>query len=362
MTSKITFALFFFLSVLFSCLLNGEESLFCPFDDRQWKIGFEDKAGQESITELILQNDDIASWQEMFTVQIIRNFPYTASDYITAVKKNLKEINIPVKTQFNVIEPASLNIIEMNFISNENKDKSKGKNKPSIKSDNEYNIGRAIKSQNDLYYIRYSSKNEDQFLRNKNDWINRFKAAHTSGDPQRTLEGRWLIFTPTGIFDQNKEMAYQPDYQFINNWKIGYSLPIPKNWTINRMSSLTSQKGIANLSTSMSFSSPNRSVEGHISTIDVRDKSSFNAIIDSFSKEFKEKYPRSKLVSKGDILTVLAQDGHYMILLNGNKKGWVTFLCKNKRVYCLEIWTEKEQFNDLKPTLEKIVLNFEIRV
>ena len=69
-------------SILLHLSLIGEEKLFCPFDDRIWEIGFQDQTENEKIVELVLANETIAHWNELFTLQIFNHLPIQRCEVI----------------------------------------------------------------------------------------------------------------------------------------------------------------------------------------------------------------------------------------------------------------------------------------
>lgn len=316
------------LFLLLSIFLQGEEKLFCPFDDRTWKIGFETQTSDEKITELILQNEDITQWNELFTVQIFKGLAFDVSNFMKALEKISKENLSPHDTlQFKILEKDPFNIVETAFILKQNQD--------FLLANNEYNIGCVIKGENDLlYYLRYSSKDAELFKKNEEAWIKRFKLAYAAPVAHENQQGRWLVFTSTGVMDQTQPLLPQTEYQFIENKQVGYSLSLPKDWNIQNVDAKSSHFSVFN--ESLRFSNPDKRIEGQVTYIDLPEESRLKTAEIQYYDFYKKKNPYAELMNKGNIQTINGQNGNYLILVNDNKKGWVNFMCINKRVYCLE--------------------------
>jgi hypothetical protein len=335
--------------------LQGEEKLFCPFDDRTWKIGYEAQNGEEKITELILFNEDINHWNELFTIQIFEGVSLLPSELVTLLEKTAKKnLSAHETLQSKIVEKDPWNILETSFIFNREQN-------PSIIANDEYNIARVIKGKTALYYIRYSTKDAQLFKQNQEKWIQRFKLAYIAPTPQQNQRGRWLTFTLHGAFDQDKPLTLQKEYQSVNNREVGYSLSLPKDWQIEKIESYHSPSP-THFNQSLRFFSPNHTIKGQVTFLDIPEKSRLNAAKVQYLQAYEKKHPQAKLVNEGTMRSVTGQESRYLILSNGDKQGWVTFMCIHKRVYCLELWTPQEQFQQLKGTLENIILNFQIRV
>ncbi len=345
-----------FLFMIVASLLQGEENLFCLMDEREWKIGFEAQQGNEKIIELVLENDDINNWKELFTVQQFEGLPVSAAQFV-AVLKEASQTNLPEHEtlRFQLIQSDSAQIFESSFISDQAKDSS-------LLSSDEYNIGRVLKGESALYYLRYSTKDAKQFEQNKQAWINRLALAYTATQPRKKESGKWFAFTAKGIYDRERLLSVQSNYQFIENAEIGYSLSIPKNWkvvkldppTANQLDFETAYKESAR------FFSPHHQIEGKISFLDISPSLANFKASAHYLQAYKASHPDAKLVGKGTLKTVLGQEGHYLIVVDKEKKGWINVMRTINRIYLFELWTNRSQFHDLKKELENIVLNFQI--
>lgn len=206
-----------FIFVFLSAFAQAEEKLFIPFDDRAWKIGFEAQTQDEKLKELVLQNEEIEDWSELFTVQIFNGLPASTSEFVTALEKTFKKNLSPQESlQFKIMEKDPFNIFENSFISN-------------TTTNNEYNIGRVIKGRNDLYYLQYSTKDERLFKQNQEAWIQRLKSAYLASVPHENQQGRWLSFTSKSVHDQGKLLNYPTGSRIVNKKKLHYGLSTPKD-------------------------------------------------------------------------------------------------------------------------------------
>ncbi len=343
------------LLIFLNACLQGEEQLFCLFDDRAWQIGFEAEIQDEKITELILQNENIMNWNELFTVQLFLGFPLSASDFVTVLERSSKE-SLPTQEdlEFKIIEKDPLDIFESSFIFNQNQEKATIAN-------NEYNVGRVIKGKTTLYYLRYSTKDVNLFKQNKDAWIKRLKLAYVASAPKENSQGKWMVFNSNGIYEEEKQLTHQNEYQFIDNQNAGYSLSLPKNWTFRKVEKSKHVDDSFAWTDSLVFFSSDQSIEGKVMFRDLPEESSLKAISQKYYEIYKKQHPQTQVIGEGKIQTIVGQNAHYLILISGDKKGWITLMCINKRFYCLELWTKSTQFNDLKTTLKNIIMNFQTR-
>jgi hypothetical protein len=177
--------------------------------------------------------------------------------------------------------------------------------------------------------------------------------------PKENQEGRWLVFTSTGVYDGGKSLVPQTEYQFIENKKVGYSLSIPKEWDAQKIE-MSSGHTLAFVQ-SLKFSSPDRLVEGSVGFMDLPEKANPQEIAAQYYQSYKKEHPEAVLDRKGKFQNIQGQDGNSLILVDREKKGWIALVCMNKRVYCLELWTKQAAFDQHKTTLENIVLNFQVQ-
>lgn len=338
--------------MLSACLL-GEEKLFCPFDNRPWKIGFEDQAKNEKIVELILKDDTIAQWKELFTLQIFDNLPISAAEFVNALEKSSKK-NVPSSEslRFDLIEKDPLNIFESSFIFKQDK------NAPSASND-EYNIGRVLKGKTALYYIRYSTKDANLFKQNKEDWVKRFKLAYIAETHRDQQEGKWISFTSSGVYEQGEQLSHQTEYQFIDNQKLGFSMTLPKNWTVNQVNADSILPESSNAQEALHFASPDKAINGKLILMDFQDQLPIAKASHRYFATYQKQHPQTKLVSQGSIQNIIGQEGNYFMMADGDKKVWITCFAINSVMYSLELWTFEAQFDNLKNTLESVILNFQ---
>lgn len=332
----------------------GEEKVFCPFDDRTWDIGFEDQTENEKIIELILKDDNIAQWNELFTLQIFDHLPVSAAEFIAALEKASKE-NIPSSQtlQFNIIEKDPLNIFESSFIFNQNQ------KPPEFINNSEYNIGRVIKGKTALYYLRYSTKDSHLFEQNKESWIKRFKLAYIAEKPQKQQQGKWISFTSSGVYEQGQQLNQQNDNQFIDSQKLGYSMTFPKNWIINQVNDDLILPESTHAQEALSFTNPSKSIEGKVTFLDLQEPLSNTKASNQYFDSYQKQHPQTKLISQGNIQNVIGQEGYYFIVNEGSQTNWMTCFSLRNTLYCLEMWTSETQFDKVKNTLENIIQNFQ---
>jgi hypothetical protein len=191
----------------FFSLQGEEEKLFFPLDKREWKIGYQDAEGEESLIEFVLKDEDVRDWSELFTIQKFEGLPVTVKEFLYALQKSANKDFFPgQEIQVKVLEPSSLNILEMSFFPN------KSQKEPGSDS-SEYNIGRILSGKGTLYYIRYSSKDKATYEKNKQEWIERLKSAYLTESPSTSKnKGHWFILSHDGIFEGSEKMEYQPDF------------------------------------------------------------------------------------------------------------------------------------------------------
>lgn len=346
-------------SLLILCAFNvhGEEKLFIPFDNRAWKIGFKNNSSDESIIEMILQNEDINNWQELFTVQRFKEISISAKEFVSLLEKRSRVMLPPNETlRFKILKPDPANIFESSFISNySNAD-------PSTISNNEYNIGRVIKGKNALYYFRYSTKDADQFDKNLNQWIKKLEMAYIASTPQTNQGERWLAFTPKGVADQTLPLNYQTDYQFIENPQFPFGLSLPKQWNVKEQTEKNPSTGQSDEKEILAFSNSDENIEGRVSVLPPPPKSADTITASSsYLAAYQKKHPEAKLISKGKLTTITGQKGFYFIFSDRNKKGWIALFSDQEHTYSLEFWTTQERFDALKNQFKNISLNFQLK-
>ncbi|WP_068468148.1 hypothetical protein [Candidatus Protochlamydia phocaeensis] len=355
-------SLYFFTFALFATFsifnLFAEEKLFCPFDERTWKIGFEELTSDQWLVEMILTNEEILNWNELFTVQKFEGLPISAEEFAKILHKTFKEhVSKGQELHFKEFD-SSLNIFESSFVS---------KNKNALKQQDiaydEYNIGRLLKGESGLYFIRYSTKDGQTFEKNKQAWIDRLKQAYLAAEPKADQEGHWITFSQNGIYDGQKKLTFQAINQVIANQKAGFALSLPSEWLVDEQE--TVETGFDKdypYTISLLFSSPGHQIYGGVAYyIPPEEK---NHLPPKPIKRYLSLYhlqdPQVELVDKGNIQTVLGEKGYYIHLKNENETGWIAFFKKNQHLYRIELWGEKQQADALVKDFKRLIVNFQI--
>lgn len=161
-------------------------------------MGYRNANDDEILVELILENENINNWSELFTLERFDNLIVSAKDFVLALQRSVKKNpSINEVVRFQILEQKPNVILDNSFIA-------KRPLTPETINKDEYNIGCVLKGESTIYYCRYSCKNEQQFNKNKNDWIKRFSRAYIGTSPLMNQEGRWFTFTPTKVYDKNK--------------------------------------------------------------------------------------------------------------------------------------------------------------
>ena len=335
-----------------------KEKLFCPFDGRIWKIGFHEQTEDGTLIELLLQNEDISDWSELFTFQSFNDIPYSAREFISLLEQSSKK-RLPEnqKFRFKLIASDPINLFESSFIVDRSK-----KDSSSLLAYDEYNVGRILRGKTTLYYLRYSTKHANLFEQNKEGWLERFELAYLASSARPDQLGHWLTFTPEGVFENQRKLVSHLSKRFISDSNIGYALSLPKDWVIeNQANQETVFDSQYPYTVSLLFASSDQSIYGGLAFLDLPKEmlpSTFKPRI-RYVKQYKKLYPQAKLVGKGAIQTILGQRGNYLLMVDGDKMGWITFWTNSQRIYRLELWTKRTEFKKIKKEFEKIMLNFQ---
>ncbi len=336
-----------FIFLLWGACLVGAETLFCPFDIREWKIGFEDQSEGEKIIELVLKDDTIINWKELFTVQIFDHVSMDGNGFLKALEEaTKKELPSPKNLRFNVLD-AEKNIFESSFLFSQEA-------KENELDNDEFNIGRILKGKTAIYYIRYSAKEQNLFNENKNNWVQRLKEAYLSDQVKDTQMGKGLIITPSKILMDGKELVFQDDYQFIEEEKMGYAMTLPKDWKIEH-------KKHEKEGEILTFASPDKTIHGKVILQHLKDAQAANSAPKSFFEGHQKKHAQSKIVKEGKVKNIVGQEGDYTIFEEGSKKMWMSCFSTGKRLFCLEISTTTALFNQNKNQIEDLIVNFEVQ-
>jgi hypothetical protein len=108
------------------------------------------------------------------------------------------------------------------------------------------------------------------------------------------------------------------------------------------------------------FSSLDQNIYGGVAFKKQETENQWQNILKSYFSLYKNHTPQVKLVDKGNIQTVLGEKGRYLILEDGEERGWITFFEKNHHLYRLELWAPKQQFESLKTDFERYITNFQV--
>lgn len=311
MLKKLLAFFIFYLISFVNFNIESSEKLFFKLDGRTWKIGFENQDENQSITELILQDENILNWSELFTIQTFSGLNVSADELSETIEKLFKDkITDEVKNRihFERKDDRSLNIIENSFI---NKNSSKNLNQ------SEFNIGRILKGKDTIYYIRYSTKSEEQFKESQERWIKKFKEAFISDDLVKGKDGHWFIFTDNKIFEGQKPLTYKPTIGTLVDEKGGYVLSLPLGWFIDNNWKLPteSDKSERPETIALLFASPNESIFGGLAFYNLKrgDKEQkFNPRLDYIQNRQQEN-SNLKIIEKGKLKTVLDNQDFYVI-------------------------------------------------
>lgn len=346
------------LLVLTTSLLQGDEKLYFPLDGRQWNIGYQEKNDEEAVFEMILQDEEMNDWTELLTFQRYNHPTMTAQGFIDQLEESIKKnIKKPQKLKFQILETDPVNLFESTIIF----ERSKYANYSIIGYD-EYNLGRVLRGKSEIFYIRYSSKDKEQFEKDKEDWVERLGLAYIANAPHPSQEGDWITLTSNGFYRGDQQMIFQPSKQYIDYSEYGYSFTLPKTWLLEKQNiKETSFDPKYPYTVSLLFSTPDRTIYGGTAFLDTpKEEPSFDPR-SYYWTLFHKQYPNAKEISKGELQTVLGLRGSYLIIEQGGAKGWVTFYQTPERIYRLELWTKVGNFEKSKSEIEKISLNFETR-
>ncbi|CUI17151.1 hypothetical protein PNK_1541 [Candidatus Protochlamydia naegleriophila] len=344
----------------FSPYLSGQEKLFVPFDDRSWQIGFQEYADEQSIVEMILKGEDILSWKELFTVQKFDGIGISASDFAKnleeAFKEHLTNYQDLILNQF---EPANLNIFESSFVLKE-ESKSKTQN---IAYD-EYNLGRVLKGQTAIYYVRYSAKDRETFEKNKQAWHDRFKQMYLAKEAHPDQQGQWFTFTDEGVFQGDKKLAYESNNRVVTNEEAGFSLSLPKEWLVeDQETQETNFDDQYPYTISLIFSDPHSDLYGGVAfhEKEARLTNELKALLRKrYVSLYKSHADKAKLVGKGQLQTVLGKRGIYLTITDQDEMGWIAFFEDQHNVYRLELWGPKKSYSFIKANFDKLIANFQM--
>lgn len=361
MTDKVRFGLFIFFNLICSFCVQAEEKLFFPLDGRTWKIGYQDLSDNQSIIEMVLSDEDILNWTELFTIQSFYDLKDASpKDFAAALEKAYKDSilkRVDTKIQFNWNESDPSNIIESTFAE-------KNTNENNI-NQNEFNVGRIVKGKEGIYYIRYSTKERKAFDETKDKWINRLKEAYLAENSNaEKKKGHWYSLDKSIVFEGTQKLQYKPEVANIADSQAGFLLELPTNWLINEEWITQAALDVDHPDTlALLFKRPDQLIYGGVAFRDVKDdelNKPLNNPLQNYLEAYKLKNQNVRIIKQGAIETRLGDKGQYVIIEDNDDMGWLSFFTVGKRIFRLEIWAPKNQFDNLKKELEEIVTNFHL--
>ncbi len=349
--------LFSFYWIMSCCLLSvsllrGEEQLFFLLDDRKWQMGFQDQPPEGTIIELILPDEQITNWTELFTLQAFKDIPISADEFIPLLKESTQQ-HLPKdqKLRFQMMRGDPFYIFESSYLYPASS---------SAISYDEYNIGRILKGKSTLYYLRYSTKKANLFAKDLDDWIKRLEQAYLADTPRAKQQGNWLKLTSKGkLYKEDQLLTLQSHERYIYDTEKGFGITFPQNWHVKAHTAETLVEDPL-YQINLSFSDPKQHMEGNLALLE-NPLASFKPRVETV-KAFKKQHADAKVIGKGTLHTILGQEGTYVLLAHDNKIGWITFFHSEDQVYRLAIWAKRQQFNALKTEIEKVMLNFQVAV
>ncbi|MCE2982710.1 MAG: hypothetical protein LW832_03990 [Parachlamydia sp.] len=340
------------------CFAASEEKLLTPIDERNWKIGFQEYAYDQSLVEMVPKDQDILDWKELFTVQKFEDISMSAAEFAANLEKAFKKhITKDQKLVFERIEPKYLEIFESSFIY-------KGQERPkdSLIAFDEYNIGRVLKGKKALYYVRYSAKDSETFQKNKEGWQERLKLIYLAPEQKSESQGNWLAFTNDEVLLNDKKLSYDSQSRLISNDKARFSLSVPSTWMVEEQDQKeTDFDEEFPYQLTLIFSDPSTGIYGgsayhhKASKDEIKEK-----LAGRYEKIYKEQLPNIKIINRGTIQTVLGQQSLFLSLKENNDLGWVAFFETPERVYRIELWGPEDQSEKLKEDFYKLVTNFQM--
>ncbi|MBA2367877.1 MAG: hypothetical protein H0V82_02495 [Candidatus Protochlamydia sp.] len=360
LSSRIRFWAFFIFIMHFSLYADTEEKLYAPMDERNWKIGFQESNSEQSLVEMIPEEEDIMNWKELFTVQKFNDLHLPEGEFASnlekAFKKHVSEDQLLIFEKF---EPKNLNIFESSFIFT-----GKGvRPKEAVITHDEFNLGRVIKGGNSLYFVRYSTKDPETFKKNKNDWLERLKLMYLAGEPRSNQEGKWLAFGKKEVFEGDKKLTYETNNRSIDNANVGYSISLPKEWLIEEQDiQETDFDETYPYVISLVFSDRHNTIYGGVAFHRKKDPAAKlkKKLRKRYTEIYKTFLPETKVTGKGTIKTVLGQEAIYVSLKEKDDLGWVAFFENGDTIYRVELWGPSDKGETVKADFYKLVTNFQM--
>jgi hypothetical protein len=352
------FALFFLSLICFHSLIAQEEKLFCPFDGREWKIGFQEYASDQSIVEMILEGQDILDWKELFTVQKFDGISLSADEFAKMLKQAFKD-NLSANQDLVLrdLGPKELNIFESSFVLKKDQ-----KNDSTI-GNQEYNIGRILKGRTALYFVRYSAKEQEVFEKRSKEWLERLQQAYLADKPRSDQQGQWIVFTDKEVYQGDKKLSYENNGRTVTNMSAGYHLSLPRDWLLEETNvQETEFDDQYTYNVSLIFSDPNKDIYGGIAIHEKEesDQPLKGLLRKHYVSAVKEKNQEVKVTGKGSVRTILGDEGLYVVLKEKEEMGWIAFFENSNYAIRLELWGPANEEKELKANFDKLVTNLQI--
>lgn len=355
--------LLMFLTFIVSSQVLADEKLVFELDGRTWKIGFENASEQGFIVEMVADNEEIMNWSELFTIQTFSGFKdKSAKEFEEALEKAFKQDileKINKKIRFNFIDKDVSNILESSFVEKDPQPK------PEDINNDEYNIGRIIKFQDHIYYLRYSARDKKTFDQSKDKWVQRLKVAFvTDTTPPEHSSGHWFSLVGDQVYEGHTKLTYKAEAMTVSDPDAQFTLSLPSNWLVNEewvKEEKADNKGGDTVA--LLFMKPDKQIYGGVAFQDISKTEAEDLDYNprkNFLQTYAEQNKGMKLIKKGNVDTRLGNSGQYVIIEDDNEIAWISLFLKGTRLYRLEIWSPKPQFEEQKAQMEEILSNFHI--
>lgn len=355
------FLVFILLNFIFQLPTFAEEKLFFQLDGREWDIGYKNINDDETIIELTLEDEEILNWTELFAIHSYKNLQdISVNDFLKSLQNTYKEeklkaINEQIQFKWDSNDPT--NLLESSF---------SNKDKEHILPRTEFNLARVIKGKDSFYYLQYSAKDQKVYEKNKDLWANHLKEAFIGEKiPENITKGHWFYVLNDDVFQGEKKLSYNPELAIITDYKAGFSVAIPSNWFVSQeWINQESDDKMNSGAIALLYRRPDQVVYGGVvftNLNDIEAKENTSSISrEVFFNEYKKQNPNAKILREGDIETASLDQGKYVVFEDGDEIGWFTFFANNQRIYRLEIWCPKNQFEVSGNDFEILLTGFHV--
>jgi hypothetical protein len=343
--------LFIFLALI--ATTQAEEKVFFTLDDRAWKIGFEDFSKDQTNVEMVLENETVLEWSELFSIQSFAGLEATAKEFAQTLEKTTQDKSVTAGNKeigFKWVEQDPLDIVEMAFIAQDPKES------------DEYNIGRVIEGKENIYYLLYSSKDKQKFEESKQAWIERLKKAYVADEAKEGQTGEWFRFSGQNIYKGNKELPYDKSPKKVEDKTAGFTLTLPADWIVkNEEEKNTGFDPDHPETVETIFFNVEQNLYGGIAFFDFKnfDPKTFDPV-QRYFELYKKNSPDIEQGQAEEIKTDAGDQGRLFVLKEGDETALIAFFEKQGRFYRIELWAPKDQFDALKPSFKQIISSFHI--